>query len=201
MNSIVKPDRRAFLVGASALGGLTLGFRIPEAAEAAVTMPEINAWVVVKPDETVVIRIARAEMGQGLQTGLAQLVAEELGCDWSKVTTEVPTPGENVARKRVWGPMNASGSQGIRGSQDYVRKGGAAARLMLVQAAANGWNVPAAECTVYKGVISHRASARQTTFGAVANDAGKLEAPKGRRAARSQGLDDRRQATAPLRQP
>ena len=81
------------------------------------TAPEVNAWVVIKPDDTVVIRIARSEMGQGTLTGLAQLVAEELECDWSKVTTEFPTPGENVARKRVWGDFFTGGSRGIRASQ------------------------------------------------------------------------------------
>ena len=87
--------------------------------------PEVNAWVVIQPDDTVVIRIARSEMGQGTLTGLAQLVAEELECDWSKVTTEYPTPGQSVARKRVWGDFSTGGSRGIRTSQEYVRKGGA----------------------------------------------------------------------------
>ena len=73
-------------------------------------MPEINAWVVVHPDDKVVIRIARSEMGQGTLTGLAQLVAEELGCDWSKVVTEFPTPGQSLARKRVYGDMSTGGS-------------------------------------------------------------------------------------------
>ena len=82
------------------------------------------------------IRVARSEMGQGTLTGLAQLVAEELECDWSKVTTQGVTPGENLASKRAWGEMGTGGSRGIRTSQDYVRKGGAAARIMLVQAAA-----------------------------------------------------------------
>ena len=103
--------------------------------------PEVNAWVVIRPDDTVVIRIARSEMGQGSLTGLAQLVAEELECDWSKVTTEYPTPGQNVARKRVWGDYASTGSRSIRESQEYVRKGGAAAREMLKQAAANEWKV------------------------------------------------------------
>ncbi len=103
--------------------------------------PEINAWVMIKPDDTVVIRVARVEMGQGTLTGLAQLVAEELECDWAKVTTEYPTPGQNVARNRVWGNFSTGGSRGIRHSHDYVRKGGAAARMMLVQAAANEWKV------------------------------------------------------------
>ena len=100
----------------------------------------------VKPDETVVIRVARSEMGQGTLTGLCQLVAEELDCDWSKVTYEFPTPGENLARKRVWSDFFTAGSRGIRASNEYVRKGGAAAREMLIQAAANEWKVPAAEC-------------------------------------------------------
>ena len=103
MNAIAKIDRRSFIVAAGA-GGLSLGFSVPFAseAEAAVTQPEINAWVVIKPDDSVVIRVVRPDMGQGSLTGLAQLVAEELECDWSKVSVEYPTAGENVARKRVW---------------------------------------------------------------------------------------------------
>ena len=85
--------------------------------------PEVNAWVVIRPDDTVVIRVARSEMGQGTLTGLAQLVAEELECDWSKVTTEYPTPGQSVARKRVWGDFSTGGSRGIRMSHEYVRQG------------------------------------------------------------------------------
>ena len=68
------------------------------------------------------IRIARSEMGQGSLTGLAQLVAEELECDWSKVTTEYPTPGQSLARHRVYGDMSTGGSRGIRTSQKYVRE-------------------------------------------------------------------------------
>ena len=132
----------------------------------------------IKPDDTVVVRVARVEMGQGTLTGLAQLVAEELECDWAKVTTEYPTPGQNVARNRVWGNFQTAGSQGIRQSNEYVRKGGAAARMMLVQAAANEWKVEPASCTVSKGVITHTASGRTTTYGKVAEAAGKLEAPK-----------------------
>ncbi len=105
----------------------------------------MNAWVVIKPDDTCVIRIARSEMGQGTLTGLAQLVAEELECDWNKVTTESITAGQNLARKRVWGDMATGGSRGIRTSQDYVRRGGAVARMMLLQAAADEWKVPVGE--------------------------------------------------------
>src|SRR5688500_16480370 len=135
-------SRRTFLAGpAATAGGFTFGFHIPFAGEAAAAdAPEINAWVVIEPDDTVVIRIARSEMGQGTLTGLAQLVAEELECDWSKVTTEYPTPGQSVARKRVWGDFSTGGSRGIRMSHEYVRQGGAVAREMLKQAAANQWD-------------------------------------------------------------
>ncbi len=173
-------SRRFFLAGsAAAAGGLALGFDLPGAEAAATTLPpEVNAWVVVRPDETVVIRIARSEMGQGTLTGLAQLVAEELGCDWARVTTEYPTPGQNLARNRAWGDFSTGGSRGIRESYVAVRQGGAAARTMLVAAAAQDWNVPPGECRVERGVISHPASGRSTTFGKVAAAAGRLEVPK-----------------------
>ena len=172
-------SRRFFLAGsAAAAGSLSLGFHVPSAAAAPAAAPEINAWVVVQPDETVVIRIARSEMGQGTLTGLAQLVAEELGCDWSKVTTEYPTPGQNLARNRAWGDFSTGGSRGIRESYNAVRQGGAAARTMLVQAAATQWGVPPAECRVERGVIHHPASGRSTGFGKVAAAAAALEPPK-----------------------
>ena len=179
----VKVSRRAFVLGSAAVGGgLMLGLRLPPFGPAVVRAadgsPEINAWVVIKPDDTVVIRCARSEMGQGTLTGIAQLVAEELECDWAKVTTEYPTPGQSVKRKRVWGDFSTGGSRGIRMSHEYVRKGGAAARLVLVQAAADQWGVPASECTVAKGVITHGPSKRKTTYGKVAEAAAKLEPPK-----------------------
>jgi len=172
--------RRKFIVGsAAAVGGLSLGFSVPfpGGAQADAIAPEINAWVVVHPDDTVVIRIARSEMGQGTLTGLAQLVAEELECDWSKVTTEYPTPGENIARNRVWGSFSTGGSRGIRESHDYVRRGGATAREMLIAAAADAWQVPAAECSVTKGVITHGPSGRSVTYGQVATAAAAMTPP------------------------
>ncbi len=177
-------SRRQFIVGsAAASGGLALGFYLPfstgsaEAKSAANGGSEVNAWVVIKPNDTCVIRIARSEMGQGTLTGLAQLVAEELECDWKKVTTEVVTPGQNLARKRVWGEMATGGSRGIRISQDYVRRGGAAARMLLLQAAADQWKVPVGQVTVANGVITHAASKRRTTYGRVAAAAARLTAP------------------------
>ena len=182
MNKHAALNRRAFVIGAASVGaglaiGLDLPFGGPTVVRAADGSPEVNAWVVVQPDDTVVIRIARSEMGQGTLTGLAQLVAEELECDWSKVQTEFPTPGQNIARKRVWGDYSTGGSRGIRTSQDYVRKGGAIARVMLLQAAANEWKVPVAECTVSNGVITHTPSGKTTTYGKVAEAAAKLQPP------------------------
>ena len=174
-------NRRSFMVGATAAGaGFALGLSLPsefDAVYAADGSPEVNAWVVIRPDETVVIRIMRSEMGQGSLTGLAQLVAEELDCDWSRVTTEFPTPGENLARNRIWGESNTTGSRAIRESNEYVRKGGATARMMLIQAAANAWNVPASECSATNGVITHQSSGRSVSYGKVADAAAKLTPP------------------------
>ena len=174
-------SRRGFLAGsAAAATGLTLGFPVGEAAAqgaAASAAPEVNAWVVIRPDDTIVVRVARSEMGQGTLTGLAQLVVEELEGDWSKVTTESITAAQNLARNRVWGEMGTGGSRGIRISQDYVRRGGAAARLMLLQAAADAWKVPVAEVGVATGVVTHAASGRSTTYGKLAEAASRLTPP------------------------
>jgi isoquinoline 1-oxidoreductase beta subunit len=174
--SVLNVSRRGFLASAAA-GGLMVSFHVPLAAQAPGAAPEVNAWVVVRPDDTVVIRIARSEMGQGTLTGLAQLVAEELECNWAKVTTEYPTPGQNLARNRAWGNFSTGGSRGIRESHDYVRKGGAVARVLLVQAAADEWKVPAAECRAASSVITHIPTGRTTTYGKVAAAAGKLTPP------------------------
>ena len=188
-------SRRSFLgTSAVAAGGLVVGFHVPFTkpanAQATTAAPvaagpfspeanlhEVNAWVVIKPDDSVVIRVARSEMGQGTLTGLAQLVAEELDCDWAKVTTEYPTPGQNLARNRVWGNFSTGGSRGVRESNDYVRKGGATAKVMLVQAAADEWKVPVAECSAASSVITHKPSGRTTTYGKVAVAAAKLTPP------------------------
>ena len=200
MNKHVAPklNRRSFVIGTAAVGaGLALGFDLPfggpTIVRAADGSPEVNAWVVIRPDDTVVIRVARSEMGQGSLTGLAQLVAEELECDWSKVTTEFPTPGQSVARKRAWGDFSTGGSRGIRTSEDYVRKGGATARMMLVQAAANEWKVPV--CGMHRrqqhrhpyavGQDHHLRQARRGGCETDAADRGQAQGPE--------GLEDRRQ--------
>jgi len=183
MTPVTTLNRRDLIVNASKISaGLTIGFVIPQiagTATAADAAPEeINAWVKILPNDTVVIRIARSEMGQGSLTGLAQLVAEELDCDWSKVTTEYPTPGQSAARGRPWGEFMTGGSRGIRASQEYIRQGGAIARIMLIQAAANQWQVSASECMASKGMITHQPSNRSTSYGKVADAAAKIPVPK-----------------------
>jgi isoquinoline 1-oxidoreductase beta subunit len=175
--------RRGFLASASAVaGGFSLGFHVPflddGAANAQDGVRELNAWVVIHPDDRVVVRIARSEMGQGTLTGLCQLVAEELECDWNKVTWEYPTPGQNVARNRVWRNFSTGGSRGIRESNQYVREGGAMAREMLIAAAAMKLNVPAAELTAANSVIAHKGSGKSVRFGEVAAAAAALEPPR-----------------------
>ena len=177
----VRISRRDFLITTAAAGaGLSLGLHLPSGnadSPARDQTPEVNAWVVIEPDDTVIIRIARSEMGQGTLTGLAQLVAEELECDWSRVRTEYPTPGQSLARDRVWGSFATGGSQGIRGSHQYVREGGALARVLLIEAAAEAWGVPPGECTAAASMITHGPTGRTTTYGQVAAAAALLIPP------------------------
>ena len=152
--------------------------RRPQAAHAQTRAPEVNAWVVIRPDDTVVIRIARSEMGQGTLTGLAQLVAEELECDWSKVTTEYPTPGaERRAQARVGQFLHRRQprhpqvarirAQGRRGGARNADPGG-------------GQRVEGAGRRMQRGQQRDHAqgSGRTTTYGKVADAAAKLEPPK-----------------------
>lgn len=191
MTTTTNTSRRHFVIGSSTIAaGLAIGFDLPiiSSANAAMgnsisamdplTNPEIGIWVVVKPNDDVIVRIVRSEMGQGTITGLAQMVAEELQCDWKKVNYEYPSPAESLKRKQAWGSYSTGGSRGIRTSEQYVRKGGAAARIMLIQAAANQWNVPASECVAKDSVITHTPSGRKTTFGKVSVAASQLEVPK-----------------------
>src|SRR4029077_19029250 len=169
--------RRNFLISSTAAAGaFSFSFSFPFASAQAAEVQELNAWVVIHPDDKVVIRIARSEMGQGTLTGLAQLVTEELECDWSKVTTEYPTPGENLRRNRVWKNYSTGGSPGISGDKkkarpgggeareraEYGRQGGAMAREMLIAAAAAEWKLPAGECTAANSTVTHSSGKRAT---------------------------------------
>ena len=175
-------SRRAFLVRAAAAGGaLTLGFAIPFGAPRARAengAREITAWIVIQPDDTVIIRVAKAEMGQGAFTALPMLVAEELECDWRKVKPEFVHAHENARRGRIWGNMSTGASRGISSSQQDLRRAGATAREMLIAAAAARWNVPPAECTAANSVITHRPSGRKVTFAVVATAAARMPVPQ-----------------------
>jgi isoquinoline 1-oxidoreductase subunit beta len=183
MSNRIPLARRSFLGSVAAIGGgFALGWSIPGGEAAAQTAApaggqEVGIWAMISPDDTTVVRIARSEMGQGTLTGLAQLVADELDCDWAHVRAEYVSPEMNLAHKRAWGDMSTGGSRGIRGSVDYVRKGGAAARAMLIDAAAQRWGVPTTECNAANSVITHTSSGRTVRYGEVAADAAKLPVP------------------------
>jgi isoquinoline 1-oxidoreductase beta subunit len=180
----VRITRRSFTFGASAFaGGLVLGLANPvEAAgsetPAAAKDSEITVWVSIDRDDSVTIRVARSEMGQGGFTSLPMLVAEELECDWSRVRAEYVPPSENLARSRAWGPMVTAGSLSVRTSQAYLRKAGAQARSMLVAEAASRWNVPAAQCSARDSVVSHLPSGRSLRFGELAEAASVRPVPE-----------------------
>jgi isoquinoline 1-oxidoreductase subunit beta len=187
MSEPIRLSRRAFLVRAGAAGaGLLLGFHLPQrnklaaapASDADVAQPvEVNAWIEIHPDDSVLIRVARAEMGQGVFTALPMLVAEELECDWRKVRAEYASASENQRRDNVFGSMATGGSRSVRESQDYLRMAGAAARELLLETAADRWGVPVGECRAEAGVITHTQSGRTLRFGEVAAAAAGREVP------------------------
>ena len=182
MGETIRLDRRRFIVSlAAAGGGFALGWKIPGSGPAwaqAGGGAAVGIWAVINPDDSTVVRIARSEMGQGTWTGLAQLVADELDADWSKVRAEYVAPEVNLANNRAWGDMSTGGSRGIRSSVDYVRKGGAVARAMLIEAAAKQWGVAASECTTADSVITHAATGRKLRYGEVATAAAALPVPQ-----------------------
>jgi isoquinoline 1-oxidoreductase beta subunit len=172
------PNRRNFLASIAASGGaLMLGFDLGHSSAQAAAATEITAWIVIAPDDQVTIRIAKSEMGQGVYTGLAMLVAEELECDWSKVRAEPATPHDNLARERVFGDMSTGGSRSIRNSEAMLRKAGATAREMLIAAAAAQWNVAATECQAKRNVVTHTSSGRTVRYGAIAEAAARVAPP------------------------
>ena len=173
--------RRHFLkVSGSATAGLSLGFFVPDRASAAAgtDTPQLNVWVEIEPNDTIVIRYARAEMGQGSMTSAPMIIAEELDADWKKVHVEYATAHDNLRTNRAYGDMASVGSRTIRNSQAYLRQAGATARHMLVAAAAQQWGVPASECKTNLSKVTHAASKRNLSYGQLATAAAKLEAPK-----------------------
>ena len=183
MKQTLKISRRSFILSSAAVGGgLLLGFHLPGAdllrSAAATQAAEVNAWIVIQPDDTVVIRVARSEMGQGIFTALPMLVAEELECDWNKVRAEYASVAEHLRRNRVYVSFSTGGSRSIRGSQEFLRQAGATGREMLIAAAAQQWGVSPSECRAANSVITHQPTGRTVTFGAVADAASRLAPPK-----------------------
>jgi isoquinoline 1-oxidoreductase subunit beta len=180
MPSADRLSRRSFLISAAAGGGLVLGFGLPDGggpAHAADGAPEINAWIVIRPDDTVVVRVSRSEMGQGIFTALPMLVAEELECDWGKVKPEYASPAENLRRHRVWGDMSTNASRSVSASQRTLRQAGATAREMLIAAGEARWDVPARACRAENSTITHLPSGRTVRFGEVAQAAAAIRPP------------------------
>ena len=184
INNVTKTaitSRRQFLFASAAIsGGFALGFALPQGkahAAAAAENTRVNIWVEVAADDTVTIRYARSEMGQGSLTSAPQLVADELDANWDQVRIAYVDVNEHIRMANAWGSMATVGSQTIRNSQSYLREAGATARAMLVAAAAQSWSVPAGEITVSNGIVSHAASGRQSGFGALAALAATLPVP------------------------
>jgi isoquinoline 1-oxidoreductase subunit beta len=180
-------SRRNFLVTAvTAAGGFAIGISaLPHLAHAVTVAAqpwdddghapnEIDAWIAIDPDDSVLIRYQRSEMGQGSMTALPMLINEELGADWSKVRIEYASPNRNVREKKVYGDMFSHGSQSVRASQKKVQQVGASARERLIAAAAARWGVPASECSAANSVVTHTSSGRTLRYGEVAPDAAKI---------------------------
>lgn len=190
--NIVNESRRRFLKSSATLGaGLTLGVYLPSVFSMAESGPgktaigggtasfEPNAFVRIGADSTVTVIIKHLEMGQGTYTGLATLVAEELDADWSKVRAEGAPADASRYNNLLWGKTQGTGgSTAIANSYEQMRKAGAAARRMLVAAAAERWQVPASEVSVKRGIVSHAGSGRRATFGELAVEAARQPVPK-----------------------
>ncbi len=139
---------------------------------------EIDAWIAIDPDDSILIRYQRSEMGQGSMTALPMMITEELQCDWSKVRIEYASPNRNVRENKVYGDMFSNGSRSVRASQKQMQQVGASARERLIAAAATRWNVPASECTAATSVVTHAPSGRTLRYGELAADAAKVTLAK-----------------------
>jgi len=184
--------RRRFLVtGVTAAGGFVIGISgLPCLANAMTVAAqpwhddeghnpnEIDAWIAIEPDDSVLIRYQRSEMGQGSMTALPMIINEELQADWSKVRIEYASPNRNVREKKVYGDMYSHGSQSVRASQKRMQQVGASARTRLIAAAAARWSVPASECSSADSVVTHGRSGRTLRYGEVAAAAAKIALDK-----------------------
>ncbi len=183
-------DRRAVLKGlGSVSAGLVLAMQLPTHACAQSGAAAVlnagrgegvfapNAFVRIGSDDVVTVVVKHIEFGQGPFTGLATLVAEELDADWSQMRAESAPANNELYKNLVFGLQGTGGSTAMANSYEQMRKAGAAARAMLVQAAAREWGVPASEITISKGQITHAGSAKSGSFGTFAEKAAKLPVP------------------------
>src|SRR5271170_3509498 len=164
-----------FMIGIGAMpraaGAATVGIA-PGSDENAYSPNDIDAWIAIDPDDSILIRYQRSEMGQGSMTALPMMIAEELQCDWSKVRIEYASPNRNLRENKVYGPsMRSAGSQTVRGSQKLVQQVGASARERLIAAAAARWSVPTSECSAAQSVVTHKPSGQSLRYGELAADA------------------------------
>src|SRR5947209_496937 len=184
-------SRRTFVTTAlTAAGGLALGVGLGAPAQAATLSVrpwgeegnrnpgEINAWVVIEPDDTVIIRYGRAEMGQGSFTALPQILAEELECDWALVKPEYASANRNLKDNKVYGSLSTGGSRAVRETGELVQQAGASARERLIAAAAKRWNVPTSECQAAMSKITHKPTSRTFRFGELAAEAAAIKLDK-----------------------
>jgi isoquinoline 1-oxidoreductase subunit beta len=184
-------SRRQFIVTSlTATGGFALGIASPGAAEAAtlsktpwgdeaLSRPgEINAWIVIEPDDTVIIRYCRAEMGQGSFTALPMIITEELECDWEKVKPEYASANRNLRENKVYGTLGTGGSRAVRENRVMLQQAGASARERLIAAAAKRWGVAPAECFAAMSKVTHRPSGRTLRFGELAEEASQIKLDK-----------------------
>jgi isoquinoline 1-oxidoreductase subunit beta len=184
-------NRRDFILTAvSVAGGLMIGIGAARGradAAAISAQPwnhneyaphEIDAWIAIDPDDSILIRYQRSEMGQGSMTALPMMITEELQCDWSKVRIEYASANRSVREKRVYGDMFSHGSMSVRQSQKLMQQVGASARERLIAAAAARWHVPASECTAAQSVVTHRPSGRTLRYGELAAEAAKVKLAK-----------------------
>jgi isoquinoline 1-oxidoreductase beta subunit len=193
MNSIsTRPvatiSRRNFIfTGTTLAGGLAIGVGMTPRAADALTVSarpwdtnngaspyDLDAWIAIEPDDSILIRYSRAELGQGSMTSLPMMVAEELECDWSKVRVEYASPNRDLRENSVYGDMSSVGSHSVRDSHVKMQQVGASARVRLIAAAATKWGVPAADCAAAKSVVTHTASGRTLRYGELAGDAAKI---------------------------
>jgi isoquinoline 1-oxidoreductase subunit beta len=181
--------RRFIATSVTAVGGFALGIGVAAPVEAATLSVrpwsddvahdgEINAWVVINPDDSVIIRYGRAEMGQGSFTALPQILTEELECDWAFVKPEYASANRNLRDNKVYGSLATGGSRAVRETGEMIQQAGASARERLIAAAARRWNAPTSDCAAAMSKITHKPTGRTFRYGELAVEAAAIKLDK-----------------------